>query len=73
MARLTLELGEARAAAAKAATEADGLRRYRASTPPPQGSPSTAGTASLRAAIQDREFKVVDLYNRVIDAHPDKC
>jgi DNA-binding response OmpR family regulator len=61
MARLTLELGEARAAAAKAATEADGLRRYRASTPPPQSSPSTAGTASLRAAIQDRDQEILTL------------
>jgi CheY-like chemotaxis protein len=61
IARLTLELGEARAAAAKAATEAEGLRRYRPSSPPPQSSPSAAGVASLRAAIQDRDQQILTL------------
>ena len=65
VAKLTRDLGEARAAAAVATTQAESLRKARPSTapPPPSGPPAPAARdiAAMREMIEARDYEILSL------------
>jgi DNA-binding response OmpR family regulator len=62
VAKLTRDLGEARAAAAVATTQADQLRKARPSTaPPPSSVPPPRDVAAMREMIEARDYEILSL------------
>jgi DNA-binding response OmpR family regulator len=62
VAKLTRDLGEARAAAAVATTQADQLRKARTSTaPPPSSGPPQRDLAAMREMIEARDYEILSL------------
>ena len=59
--QLTGELAEARAAAAAATTEAERLKRERASLPPPPSVRPPANLAELRESLRDKDHEILTL------------
>jgi hypothetical protein len=63
VAKLTRDLGEARAAAAVATTQAEQLRKARTSTAPPSGgsAPPSRDVAAMREMIEARDYEILSL------------
>jgi DNA-binding response OmpR family regulator len=63
VAKLTRDLGEARAAAAVATTQAEQLRKARTSTAPPSGgsAPPPRDVAAMREMIEARDYEILSL------------
>jgi DNA-binding response OmpR family regulator len=62
VAKLTRDLGEARAAATVASTQAEQLRKARTSTaPPPSSGPAPRDIAAMREMIEARDYEILSL------------